>query len=500
LDRGLHHTRDDSGIALLIVIGAIALMVVVATGAFYFASQTLFDTQMADQHDAAFQAASSGVMVAFADLRSRLASRPAGGTWTGSIAASSAAYTAVATLNPAQTAYTCVSTGTSRDGTKEVVNATFAISVQSGSSLPWGNNVFYFAGYSGGSIVGNGTMTGPLYVAFPSAGGPFTLDFGSAASGFVGGPVFVENGSLTIKGTPPAPIDIYLTGTLTLTGNAKNNPSMFINHGWDPTKRMPVTAVNIASYEAGALARATSQSADNVMGDTTVVNYESQPVATPTSYAVVGTNPPNNRPTGWLRSKAVGAGTSYKVISGGLTIGPSTASFGSWSGDGHCPISADLHDDFAYDSANHVLYIDGTVYISGDLSITRAITYVGNGTLVCTGNVSISGSVTPATANGADGTPDPDARHLLCVFSGGAVSLSANATGAFYSVGQLAVSSNNCTLKGSFIAEQGLGTLSNNTAIVAVPLIGTYVSPGMPTWGGGPGSTTTLSMSGWHRQ
>ena len=73
-------TRDDSGMALMIVIGAIVLMVLLATSAFYFTSQTLFETQAAGQHDAAFQAASSGVLVAFADLKARLSTRPATGT------------------------------------------------------------------------------------------------------------------------------------------------------------------------------------------------------------------------------------------------------------------------------------------------------------------------------------------------------------------------------------------------------------------------------------
>jgi hypothetical protein len=485
--------------ALAIVLGAVVLMVIVATMAFWITSQTLFDTQMADQHDVAFQAASSGINIVFTDLRSQLAARPATLTRSGSITASAAVYTAVATLNAAQTSYDCTSTGTSRDGTVETVHATFAITAQSGSSLPWGNNVFYFGGYTGGTIVGNGTMSGPFYVTFPTGGGTYSLDFGSSAGGFIGGPVVVENGNLTIKGTPPAPIEIYTNGTVTLTGNAANNPGMFLNRGWDPSKRIPVTQINASSFEAASLAKATAQSSDNVIGDTATPNYEALPAGSPGTYSALATNPPNNRPANWLRSKAPGAGQPYKVINGNLTINSSTASFGSWSGDGHYPTTNGVHDDFAYDAVNHILYIEGTVYVAGNVTISQAITYVGNGALICTGVATLSGNVIPIAPNGADGTPDPDARHLFCLFSTGTLNVSANVTGAFYCTGQVTVTSNNCTLKGSFIAETGLGSINNGVQIIAVPLIGTYINPGMPVWGSSGSSSLALTIASWNR-
>jgi len=487
--------NDDSGMALMIVIGAIALMVVLATAGFYVSSQTLFETTLADQHDAAFQAASSGVMVAFADLRSKLPATLASSSYTGSIATSAAAYAVEVARNPTQSGYDCTSTGTATDGTKEIVVASFAMSPVTASTLPWGNDVFYFAGSPGATIVGNGQITGPFYVKFPPSGGLATLDFGSSAAGFVGGPVYVENGNLTIKGTPPAPIDIYLGGTLTLAGNAMNHPEMFINHGWDPTKAMPITSLDTSAYLAAQLARATSQSSDNLMGDTAIANYEAQPQGSPATYASLTTNPPNNKPVNWARSKAIGATQPYKVLSGGLTIQSSTTSFGSWSGDGHYPTTSDLHDDFAYDSVNHVLYIDGTVYINGNLVITQAITYSGNGTLVCTGDANISGNVTPSTGS------DPDARHLLCIYSGGNVNLNnnnSNVVGAFYTTGQLQANGNGMNLTGSFVAEKGLGGLANNVNFTSLPAIASFVSPGLPNWGS-LSSTAGLVMASWRR-
>lgn len=488
--------HDDSGIALLIVIGAVALLTVLLTAAFYVSSQTLFQSQTGDQHDSAFQAASSGVVVAFADLRSRFSSRPASGEWSGELPSGSAGYSVVANLNAAQTAYDCTSTGTASDGTHEVVVATFAVGTGTFSTLPWGNNVFYFANYTGGSIVGNGTISGPFYVAFP---GPAfgSVDLGSAASHIEGGPVFVYNGNLGLKKPPPTPLKVYSNGTVTPSGIAN-----VTNMGWDPAKALPVTRVDVPSFLAKALVDATTQSSDNLMGDTRVVNYEARTAGDAGSYTSLSTTPPNNRPAGWARSKAAGTASAYKVINGTLTIDRSTASFGSWSGDGHYPTSGDLHDDFAYDSVNHVLYLDGTVYVNGDVVIGTNVTYVGNGTIVCTGSVRMGGSVTPATVNGPDGRPDPDARHLLCVFTAGNLTFTQNgitAVSACYAVGQVLVSANNDTLKGSFVAEQGLGPMGNGTTISAFPAIGTFVSPGLPRWGGAGSGTSGLTMSGWRR-
>lgn len=497
----LQFDRDDSGIALVVVIGAIALMVVLATAGFYFSSQTLFETTLADQHDAAFQAASSGVMVAFTDLRSKIASPVSGGTYTGSIATSSAAYTTVATLNDAQTAYECVSTGTTRDGTQEVVVATFALSSTTGTSLPWGANVFYFAGYSGGTIVANGTMTGPLYIRFDASGSQAELDFGSAGGGFVGGPVFVENGDLVVKAAPPSPVEFYTSGTITLEGNAKSTPGMILNRGWDPSKKMPITLVDVPTFLSSQLARATAQSNDNVIGDTLTANYEAQPAGGTGTYTSLATSPPNNRPNGWMRSMAPGATQSYKVVRGGLSITGSTPSFGSWSGDSHYPTTADLHDDFAYDAVNKVLYVEGTVYVDGDLNISQAVRYVGNGALVCSGAVNISASVVPATANGSDSLPEPDARHLLGIFSSGDVVSDGNNTnivGAVYAVGRVQVNGTGSTLKGSFVAEKGLAGLGNGVSITALPLLAGITGPGLPTWGTTT-ATAGLAMASWRR-
>jgi hypothetical protein len=513
--RATRASHDDSGIALPLVLGAAALMIILVTAGFYASSQVLHEAQMADSLDVAYQAASSGVTVALADLRTKLASPPTQQTYAGSLDTSTASYAVVATLNGARTAYECVSTGTAADGTREIVIATFTIVTGSttgttGGSL-WGKNIF-FPGTIMGNIIANGEIVGPMYIIFPGSASQNTLDFSSAASGLTGGPIYLKNGNLVLKQTPPVPLDIYTNGTITLEGNAKSHPELIINHGWDPSYEIPLAPVNQSTFMASALQVATTESSDNKMGyaSSTVVNYESQPAATPASYTGLSTSPPNNRPTGWARSRAPGASAAYKVIPGGFTLSSSTPSFGSWTGDGHYPSTAGLHDDFAYDSVNHILYVEGVVYVGGNLTFDAGsrITYVGSGTIVCAGNVTFRSDLVPSGLNGADGFPDPAAGEILGIFAKGNVVADMNNTVvvcALYAASQISVEGNNVTLKGSFIAEQGMAGFPNNLNLIAVPAIGGYIPGALPTGlsgtGGssGGGGTTTLSITSWRR-
>jgi hypothetical protein len=504
--------RDDSGIALPIMLSAAALLLLLVTGAFYASSQVLHEAQMADSHDVAFQAANSGVTVAFADLRSKLDSPPSTSSYVGSLDSSAAAYTVVATLNAARTAYDCTSTGTAADGTVETALVTFTIVAggatgTTGGSL-WGENIF-FPGTIMGNIVANGEIVGPMYIVFPGSASQNTLDFSSAASGLTGGPIYIKNGNLVLKQTPPVPIDIYTNGTITLAGDAKNHPEMIINHGWDPSYEIPLVPVSQSTFIANALQVATAESSDNRMGyaSSTIVNYESQPAATPASYASPSTSPPNDRPAGWIRARAPGAAAAYKVIPGNFMLSASTPSFGSWSGDGHYPTTNGLHDDLAYDAVNGVLYVEGVVYVGGNLTFDagRRITYVGNGTIVCAGDVVFRSDLVPATPNGADGIPEPAAGGILGIFSKGNVVAPVNGTVvvcALYAVGQITVDGNNVTLKGSFIAEQGMSGFPNSLNLIAVPAIGGYAPGALPTGLSGSGGSPspgalTLNMTGF---
>jgi len=478
---------DDSGIALAIVMSVIALMVLLATGAFFVASQTLVDTQLATRHDAAFQAASSGVVVAFTGLRSQVASGTTPPpTWvtTGSVAAS---YAAVATYNTATNSYECTSTGTAPGGITEVVVATFAIVPPSSQPLPFGNNVFYFGGADTGSTNGDGLITGPFFILYPAPVPPasfptYTLNGSMQMNG---GPIYVQNGNF--KSNKPAATTtlVYTNGTVNGNSDVGIDHSGFIRYPLEATAALTVSRVDLSTYLPTSLANATAQSSDNILGNTTTTVQEVNPVGDPSTY-------PLSR-----RGPNVAASGPYKVVSSsvasvGLTI-PSAASFGLYPGT--------AHDDFAYDKPNNTLYVEGTVFVWGTLQINQNIKYVGNGTIVCSGNIVITADVLPSTIGS-----QPDATHLLCLFSAGQVTLSRNSgvnfTGAIYAKGPVSLPSNNLTLRGSLLAEGGLINTQNSLVITALPLIGAYISPGMPdlvNTSSGSGGTNGLRMTAWRR-
>jgi hypothetical protein len=487
---GTHHgAHDDSGIALVIAIGVIALMVLLATGAFYIASQTLFDTQMATRHDAAFQAASSGVVVAFTSLRSQIASGtvPPGTTVSGSITASAAVYTAVATLNGAGTAYECTSTGTATDGVAETVFATFAITPPSTSWLPFGYNVFFFGGSSVGSVNGSGLISGPYFILYPPPVPPATfptITF-SGDMQLSGGPIYVQNGNFSCSKAATSPVLVYTNGSVNGSmANGVDTGSHFIRMPLEATATLSVTRV-VGSFLTTSLANATAQSSDNLMGDTTTTNQEVAQVGVPSTYR-------------WQRAPNVVATGPYKVIGTssspvGLTINSNTNSFGS--------IAGSIHDDFAYNKATGILYVEGTVYVWGKLTISRAITYVGNGTIVCTGDLEINANVVPATSGN-----QPDATHILGIFTGGDANFPTNAVtcvGAFYAVGKVYAPKNNLALWGSFISEQGISAGGNSLNITSIPDLGNYVSAGLPhlvSESSGTSGSSGLQMTSWRRR
>jgi len=464
------------------VMSVIALMVLLATGAFFVASQTLVDTQLATRHDAAFQAASSGVVVAFTDLRSLLASGiPVPSPRVARGSASSAAYVATTSLNAAG-AYDCTSTGTTPDGTKEVVVASFKI-VPS-QPLAYTNNVFYFGGTSGSSINGNGTITGPLFFICPPPVPPSTsfqkLALG-ANQGVSGGPIYILNADFTCAISPSPAVTVYTNGLVNRSTANGQTIGGFTIQPLEATAALSFTPVSFDSYKSTWLAKAVMQSSDNNLGDTLTKVNEVGTVGLPSTY--LSPRGPN-----------VIAPGPYKVVStstvnAGLTINKSTGSFG---------LRGTTHDDFAYDSSTNTLYVEGLVFVWGGLTIgdsssnqIKKLNYVGNGMIVCSGDIVIYNDFVPST--GA-----PDNTHMLSLFTAGGASFPGNTTnftGALYSIGPCSLAGNTLVLSGSFLSQGGVADTKNSLTFNALD-IGSWVSKDMP----GPlNSGAGLQMYAWRR-
>ena len=93
-------------------------------------------------------------------------------------------------------------------------------------------------------------------------------------------------------------------------------------------------------------------------------------------------------PTSYTGAKAAGATSYYKEINGNLTITGATASFGKVTKTAGV---ATNWDDFAFDTVDDTLYVDGVVFVDGDVTIGAGVqNYKGSGIIVSTGNVLIA--------------------------------------------------------------------------------------------------------------
>ena len=486
---------DDSGFTLVTVLGVVLILTVVATGAFIASQQALHNSVQQTKNVIAFEAANSGVDAAL--QRINVHSYIAGDfPLTGTLPDGSSYEASVTPLGNSN--FSCGSLGRDPSGAVAKVQVNFFSINYWNMEIGGGQNSL-----GGGSLHGTSSVYGPLYVR-----GAVTLP---SDSDIEVGPIFINVGSdptlgLALTGSgklgADAPIDVYCNG-VTPTLGSKNFGASSVSNAVPNIVLPPVDA----QYLGTAYSEAKAESIDNLRGapPTSAINVECSG-GDANTYTTV--QPPNSGT--WTRQKAPGASSFYKLVgvdSGWsptigagihpLTIGDS--SFGSWYGDGHTS-TLGQHDDFAYDATNRVLYVEGTVFIDGPLTITPAVTYVGNGKIVVNGDVTIAGGLIPATSNGF-----MDAGHVLGIVTPGnfidSVQSSNNKSptdvpdvcGAFF-VGSDFRMTGNCLVRGSVLANS-ITFNHSNEHLVTEPGLPSFLPPGMP---GGDGFI--LSKSRWTRQ
>ena len=239
------------------------------------------------------------------------------------------------------------------------------------------------------------------------------------------GPLFVRGGAISVAssgllGTPSHPIKVFCNGDVPEnTGGTTTNRGVYVSTMSRSVPDITLPVLDDALMQQWAT-KAQAESVDNIMGPVSrtphVTNLEAS-IGNPGSYSTI--QPPNSGT--WSRVKASDVNANYKFIgpvSGemspmgqgttNLTIGGST--FGSWGslsttdgvpaapGDGHYPL-ANVHDDFAYDDVNDILYIEGTVFVDGSVTFAENMTYVGNGSIIANGDIRLNGSVRPRGDN-----------------------------------------------------------------------------------------------------
>jgi len=371
-------TRSEDGFAMMVVLGAIVLMTVVATGGYLVAEQALHDTGRVTNENLAFQVASSGLD---RELAVFTPSKLASGYYT-DLEGSTADGTYRITAQPLGAAgvldeYVLQSTGRARGASETVSQRFFFLDL-------WGMNIGDGGGIGGGSgWNGNASITGPLYVR-----GDLVW---TASATLQKGPLFVRGGRLDTTngsgdiGTAIEPIYVYSTN-----GIAEGSASRV----WKVSLSNSVPDITLPEVDDDYLdamwEAAQEQSTDNILMRGSSPEADSPETAVPGTPDFPATKAPNASPY----YKVIGGGSRSSRGAGmsGLTIDASTPSWGradTFTLPGYA-MGTGRHDDFAFDASTGTLYVEGTVFIDGPLTIERPVRYVGNGTLVCNGDIMIS--------------------------------------------------------------------------------------------------------------
>jgi len=475
--------KDDSGVAMITVIGIIALMTVVAIAAFTLAMQTIHTSTRINTDTQAFQAANSGVDVALARLNLngyRTTDYPISGT-----DAEGNTYKVTVDLIDS-TNYLCTSTGTEKSGATQAIKVKFELF--DFRNITFGNSL---GGSKGVRLVGNARFNGPLYLG----GG---INF-SGDSQMTVGPLYINGGNITGSSHISNEVSIYCNGTV--DGNRPYSTDV-------PNLTLPT--LNQSDLN-GKYTTAIAQSHDNLSGLNAIQVTLECTGGDANTYITM--NPPSDNKTKWygngsiksrLKCTATPANTSayYKVVGNGgaapaavgmgnytVTIG-GTGSWGYWPGAGGSTSTA-YHDDFAYDDVNSILYVEGTVFIDGGLIINKDITYVGNGTLVVNGPVTINGSIVPKTGN-----LKADLTHILGIASPSDITVNGtNQTlvGTFYTAGNFDMTKPNQTIWGNVLAND-IVCESPNQKINFDPDLNSYLPADMPCI-----KDVSITESGWAR-
>ncbi len=404
--------RDDEGIALPLVMGVIAVLTVVSVASFVLASNALNETNRHLGETEAFQIANAGADAVLEQVY-RLGFGPvkdameaAGGELTGSVSSGDYVVT-VEQMNNSE--YRLVSVGTDATGFSETIVMRFFYINLWEMIFAAGNQESLTAG--GGGINGNSNVTGPFFVR-----GTVQMGGGSYVHK---GPFFVD-GAITRQGnaslgTSAEPIQLYVSGAY-----PNDAGRTFYSSVSQSVPRIELPRMAETELQEAAL-KAQNESKDNVMGSLFSPGPNQETAAASPSWSDYRTIQPPNSGTftrNYARNDSPGLHAwGYKYIGNsalpsapgegttGLTIGPSTPSFGARYGAGYTTLG--MHDDFAYDATNRVLYVYGTVFIDGPLTITAPssdpkIRYVGNGTIIANGPITIDADIYPYRTSGTE--------------------------------------------------------------------------------------------------
>lgn len=516
--RGRRIASHDEGIAMVTVLGVMLVVTLLAVGSYNLTMQTLFESEKVEDESRAFRVASAGIDTVLASFTPTQTVFPAVVTPDGT-----------ATITVSDTGgdageYEIVSTGVGLDGSTEtVVQRFFYLNL-------WEMN---FAGTGSQSLIsgssglnGSSNIWGPFYVL-----GGLAVESNMS---MMEGPVFVKDGNFERNGsgqigTVDDPVRLYCDKDvdLKLTGGAKvyvEGPYVNVPYIELPKlrsdKMMSYAILAQTESRDGKMSR--SQVADTP-DNLELVSHEGR------TYKYFGES------TGTI--SPIGEGGTRLVLGTPDTTYPDAlGSYGSWgsitttgvvlpAGPGSPALYSSLpgvHDDFAYKDDAYILggetwdllYISGTVFVDGPLIVKDDVMYIGNGTIVANGPVTLIGAVRPfsySTDTAVVNKVGEDKKWALGIVTPSDLTMEAwgandgkepirdkpfDYAGAFYSDGRVYVGDHpGISIRGSIIANEMDFRNNTNVNLVTNPLLPEYLPDSLP--GGGQG---VISAGLWSRQ
>lgn len=506
--------RNEGGVTTVVVVGVMLLITIFAIGGFWLAQANLHGSVRSKNSNRALHVADSGVERALWYLRVMGATGTLPTTFTVTVEGQGTA-TVTASSAGEYGSYEIVSVGSVVTSLGETFKR--AIKVKAYSINIWN---MMFSGFSqsipagGSGINGTTSVDGAFYVR-----GDVPLSGGSSLNT---GPIFIKQGRITFQGSADV-------------GN-ETSPTVLAEDGvWD-LRGQPdeITADEIPYVKGGVTFNAKE------------LRYDPPDISLPEleeldTYRQLAHNESFNDGVGCEMESTPGVQgypdgdeAEYKVIDSNsstngdtdLTIDENMASFGLVYRDASTtPVQKEFRE-FAWDRGEGRLYINGTVFVDGDLHLNGThlnthnllnnqvytqgvILYSGNGTLVVNGDVYLDSPLLPVPYNYDPSAGNYDTElttstvigvvtngNIYITFGGRNANPSKDKpyfSGAFFSSSRISFQRNNVSFVGSCVG--GLldfGTASN---------IHLFTHSGLPNFlpPSLPGRDENIvTLTGWH--
>lgn len=252
-----------------------------------------------------------------------------------------------------------------------------------------------------GGIEGNGRVVGPLYVrgGLPNLSGTFDI---------YEGPLFIKNGILVKQssagyvGTSAEPIRAYIDGNEYGATFRKSGNSVVPIDPWSPGLNVYISNLSrkVPDIEFPALTPselerlrnvASQEGADNILPSypqgASKINFNESPI---TANVRTGLSMP-----GISNYKVIDEDGSINQSIGTLTLDTQKFGFVDVNSDGVVNNLDTQYFEFAFDGtvSPKSLYINGIVFIDGNLTINGPVLYMGKGTFIVNGSITINNTL-----------------------------------------------------------------------------------------------------------